>query len=92
MPCGSGIAPTTELGICMAILMGTSLDLPASLSMDVEVDTHDFRPWHFDEIRACMAERMKQRTAMGQPQAESLRKENWLWPNLNTPLPMLQKL
>ena len=32
--------------------------LPApdtSLSMDVGVDTHDFRPWHFDEIQ----ERMK---------------------------------
>ncbi len=25
--------------------------LAASLSMDVGVDTHDFRPWHFDEIR-----------------------------------------
>jgi len=25
-----------------------------SLSMDVGVDTHDFRPWHFDEIQAVM--------------------------------------
>lgn len=25
--------------------------LDNSLSMDVGVDTHDFRPWHFDEIR-----------------------------------------
>jgi calcineurin-like phosphoesterase family protein len=25
--------------------------LDASLSMDVGVDTHDFGPWHFDEIR-----------------------------------------
>jgi calcineurin-like phosphoesterase family protein len=33
--------------------------LNASLSMDVGVDTHDFRPWHFDEIR----DRMKERTA-----------------------------
>jgi calcineurin-like phosphoesterase family protein len=30
-----------------------------SLSMDVGVDTHDFRPWHFDEIR----ERMKAKAA-----------------------------
>jgi calcineurin-like phosphoesterase family protein len=29
-------------------------DDPASLSMDVGVDTHDFRPWHFDEIAARM--------------------------------------
>jgi calcineurin-like phosphoesterase family protein len=25
---------------------------PLSLPMDVGVDTHDFRPWHVDEIRA----------------------------------------
>jgi hypothetical protein len=25
-----------------------------SLSMDVRVDTHDFCPWHFDEIQAVM--------------------------------------
>ena len=25
-----------------------------ALSMDVGVDTHDFRPWHFDEIKALM--------------------------------------
>ena len=29
-------------------------DDPVSLSMDVGVDTHDFRPWHFDEIAARM--------------------------------------
>jgi calcineurin-like phosphoesterase family protein len=33
--------------------------LDASLSMDVGVDTRDFRPWHFDEIQ----DRMKQRGA-----------------------------
>jgi len=33
--------------------------------MDVGVDTHDFRPWHFDEVRARMAQRMKERTAAG---------------------------
>ena len=30
-------------------------DDPAALSMDVGVDTHDFRPWRFDEIRERMA-------------------------------------
>jgi len=29
--------------------------LDRSLSMDVGVDTHDFRPWHFDEISEQMA-------------------------------------
>ena len=47
---------------------GNLPDLPASLCMDVGVDTHDFCPWHFDEIRAYMAERMKERAAMGQAQ------------------------
>jgi calcineurin-like phosphoesterase family protein len=37
----------------------------ASLSMDVGVDTHDFRPWHFDEIR----ERMRQKSAASQGSA-----------------------
>jgi len=27
-------------------------DLPSSRSMDVGVDTHDFCPWHFDEIKS----------------------------------------
>jgi hypothetical protein len=25
--------------------------------MDVGVDTHDFRPWHFDEINVLMTEK-----------------------------------
>jgi hypothetical protein len=29
-------------------------DEPLALSLDVGVDTHDFRPWHFDEVRAVM--------------------------------------
>jgi calcineurin-like phosphoesterase family protein len=33
---------------------GNLPDDPLSLSMDVGVDTHDFRPWHFDEIQAIM--------------------------------------
>ena len=31
--------------------------------MDVGVDTHDFRPWHFDEIRIRMDEKAKTRAA-----------------------------
>src|SRR5437588_11989614 len=38
---------------------GNLSDTPTSLSMDVGVDTHDFRPWHFDEISPLMAERVK---------------------------------
>jgi calcineurin-like phosphoesterase family protein len=33
---------------------GNLLDDLHSLSIDVGVDTHDFRPWHFDEIQAAM--------------------------------------
>lgn len=33
---------------------GNLPDEPLSLSLDVGVDTHDFRPWHFDEIEAIM--------------------------------------
>jgi calcineurin-like phosphoesterase family protein len=31
---------------------------PLSLSMDVGVDTHDFHPWHFDEVNMIMKEKM----------------------------------
>jgi hypothetical protein len=27
--------------------------------MDIGVDSHDFRPWHFDEINLLMTERVK---------------------------------
>ena len=33
---------------------GNLPDDPLSLSMDVGVDSHNFRPWHFDEIQAVM--------------------------------------
>ena len=36
-------------------------EAPTSLSMDVGVDTHDFRPWHFDEINLVMTEKAKAR-------------------------------
>jgi calcineurin-like phosphoesterase family protein len=32
-------------------------EVPNSLSMDVGVDTHDFRPWHYDEIAVIMAKK-----------------------------------
>lgn len=46
---------------------GNLPEIAASLSMDVGVDAHDFCPRHFDEIRAYMAARMKERIAAGQP-------------------------
>jgi hypothetical protein len=33
--------------------------------MDVGVDTHDFRPWHFDEIGSLMTARAKVRDEQG---------------------------
>ena len=33
---------------------GNLPDDPLGLSMDVGVDTHEFRPWHFDEIEVVM--------------------------------------
>ena len=33
---------------------GNLPDEPLALSMDVGVDTHDFRLWHFDEVQAVM--------------------------------------
>jgi hypothetical protein len=32
--------------------------------MDVGVDTHDFRPWHFDEINVLMTEKAKLRSEL----------------------------
>ncbi len=42
-------------------------DVLRSLSMDVGVDTHDFRPWHYDEIQALMGERAKARDEHANP-------------------------
>jgi hypothetical protein len=32
--------------------------------MDVGVDTHDFRPWHFDEISLLLTEKAKARSEL----------------------------
>jgi calcineurin-like phosphoesterase family protein len=39
-------------------------DDPLALSMDVGVDTHDFRPWHFEEIGLRMGEKIARRAAV----------------------------
>ena len=38
---------------------GNLADDPASLSIDVGVDSHSFRPWRFDEIRTAMNAKQK---------------------------------
>jgi calcineurin-like phosphoesterase family protein len=38
-------------------------EVPTSLSMDVEVDTHDFRPWHYEEISNLMMKAQAQQSA-----------------------------
>jgi calcineurin-like phosphoesterase family protein len=43
---------------------GNLLDEPRSLSIDVGVDTHDFRPWHFDELQAVMKARIATRETL----------------------------
>lgn len=40
---------------------GKLLDDSRSLSIDVGVDTHEFRPWHFDELQAVMKARIAAR-------------------------------
>jgi hypothetical protein len=53
-----------ELGTCTDILTETSLTHLLSLSMDVGVDTHDFHPWHFDEISLLMAQKARVRSEL----------------------------
>lgn len=40
---------------------------PDSLSMDVGVDTHNFRPWHYDEIADIMTKKTAVREARSRP-------------------------
>jgi len=36
---------------------GNLPETPTSLSMMLALDTHDFRPWHFDEITLLMTDK-----------------------------------
>jgi calcineurin-like phosphoesterase family protein len=45
-------------------------DDPVALSMDVGVDTHDFRPWRFDEIQERMAAKAARRSVANVEPAE----------------------
>jgi calcineurin-like phosphoesterase family protein len=40
---------------------GNLPDEPTSLSIDVGVDSHDFQPWHFHEIRKVMETKLRAR-------------------------------
>ena len=42
-------------------------EAPNSLSMDVGVDTHNFRPWHYDEIAEIMTKKAAVREATNSP-------------------------
>lgn len=45
---------------------GNLPDEPLALSLDVGVDTHEFRPWHFDEIQSMMQAKAKARESASQ--------------------------
>jgi hypothetical protein len=53
-PCASGIEAIADRGTSTGILTDVYPDVLRSLSIDVGVDTHDFRPWHYDEIADIM--------------------------------------
>jgi hypothetical protein len=64
---------------------GRLLETPNSLSMDVGVDTHDFRPWHYDEIADIMRKKTENRGSGGglrslaiPAHASSQRQESWI--------------
>ncbi len=45
---------------------GNLPDEPLALSLDVGVDTHEFRPWHFDEIQSVMQAKARVREPASQ--------------------------
>jgi calcineurin-like phosphoesterase family protein len=51
---------------------GNLPDEPLSLSLDVGVDVHDFRPWHFDEIQTVMMAKAAKRESNIQIQSRSV--------------------
>ena len=66
---------------------GRLADDPAALSMDVGVDTHEFRPWHIDEIRTRMDEKAKARSVQSnsQPASDTITEIDRLAPLDDTP-------
>ena len=46
---------------------------PASLSMDVGVDTRGFEPWHFDEIKTRMEQKRGSRDSQAEPRGHEER-------------------
>ena len=48
---------------CAICSTGNLPDDSRSLSIDVGVDAHAFRPWHFDELQAVMTARLVAREA-----------------------------
>ena len=57
----SGIKATADRGTSTDILTDACLKFPNSLSMDVGVDTHEFRPSRYDEIAGVMRRRSEAR-------------------------------
>jgi len=53
----SGIKATADRGTSTDILTDACLQVPNSLSLDMGVDTHEFRPWPYDEIAGVMRRR-----------------------------------
>ena len=56
-PCACGIIRFADRGTFMGTRTAASPTTPAALSMDVGVDTHEFLPWHSDEIKERMEEK-----------------------------------
>jgi calcineurin-like phosphoesterase family protein len=60
-PYASGIKATAGSWHLYGHSHGRLPEVPDSLSMDVGVDTHEFRPWHYDEIAGVMRRRSEAR-------------------------------
>ena len=51
---------------------GNLPDEPLALSLDVGVDTHEFRPWHFDEIQSVMQAKAQARESASQAERRAV--------------------